>query len=160
MTSDPTAPPPGAGGDTPAAGISLSHVGICVRDLAASLRFYTEGLGFTAGVGFDVDDTFAATLEVPTPVRLRSQFVELEGFRLELLEFATPPATGEPAPRRNQVGFTHLSVHVADLGAALAQVEAAGGTVLAHTRAELGEGAAVFVFCTDPDGVRIELMHP
>lgn len=141
-------------------GVTVSHLGICVSDLARSLRFYTEALGFTAGAAFDVDDTFAATLEVPPPVRLRSQFVSRDGLSIELLEFTTPAADGEPGRRRNQLGFTHLSFHVADVDEAAERVTAAGGTVVPGTRCELGDGAAVFVFCADPDGVRIELMYP
>ncbi len=152
-------PVPGARPD-PDAGISLGHLGICVADLQRSLRFYTEGLGFTPGAAFDVDDTFAATLEVDGPVRLRSQFVARDGLAIELLHFTSPASEGRPVRRRNRRGFTHLSFHVSNIAEAQARIVAAGGSVLEHTRTELGGGTAVFVFCTDPDGVRIELMQP
>ena len=47
-----------------------------------------------------------------------------------------------------------------DIDAVAAAVEAAGGTVVRATRTALDLGGTPldFVFCTDPDGVRIELM--
>jgi len=52
-------------------------------------------------------------------------------------------------------------LRVDDLDAVAATIGAAGGSVLAGTRTTFGEGDGVldFVYCTDPDGVRIELMH-
>ena len=50
-----------------------SHVGLCVRDLARSLRFFCDGLGFEKAEGFELDSTTAEgldrSLEVPGPAR-------------------------------------------------------------------------------------------
>ena len=47
---------------------SPSHLGLCVSDLARSLRFYCEGLGFELAEGYTLDDTMlpdlARSLEV------------------------------------------------------------------------------------------------
>jgi predicted enzyme related to lactoylglutathione lyase len=60
----------------------------------------------------------------------------------------------------NQLGLTHLSVRVDDVDAVAAVVEARGGSVVSGTRTILGDGETSLdlVYCTDPDGVRIELM--
>src|SRR5690606_24182745 len=60
---DGRARPAGIGQDGPMANVSVSHIGLCVSDLEASLRFYTEGLGFEVAEGFDVGDEVAQTLE-------------------------------------------------------------------------------------------------
>ena len=52
----------------------------------------------------------------------------------------------------NDLGFTHLSVAVDDMGAALARVRPAGGEILEDT--DMG-GRAVMI--RDPDGQLIEL---
>ena len=60
----------------------------------------------------------------------------------------------------NQLGLTHLSLRVADLDAVARVVESLGGTVVAGTRTTFDTSDALdFVYCTDPDGTRIELMH-
>ena len=61
----------------------------------------------------------------------------------------------------NQLGLTHLSLRVDDVEAAAATIEALGGTVVRpdpdHLRRSV-RSSLDFVYCTDPDGVRIELM--
>ena len=77
------------------------------------------------------------------------------------MAFAEPSPVGRPERRPiNQLGLTHLSFRVDDLEAAAARIDELGGTVLAETRTalELSGTGLDFVYCTDPDGVRIELM--
>ena len=60
----------------------------------------------------------------------------------------------------NQLGLTHLSIRVDDIDATAAAIESLGGSVVRSTRTALpfGDVTLDFVYCTDPDGVRIELM--
>jgi predicted enzyme related to lactoylglutathione lyase len=69
-----------------------------------------------------------------------------------------PDVTG-PAERRpmNQRGITHLCFNVSDLRAACRRVEAAGGRVHLQTLTQMP--VSDIVFCTDPDGTRIELVQ-
>ncbi len=139
---------------------TFSHIGICVRDLGRSLRFYTGALGFEEAEGHDIGDEFAALMELDR-VALRSQFVRKGPTAIELLQFAEPAADGDGERRPiNRLGLTHLSVRVDDLAAAEAAVVAHGGRVVEATRTEMAFGDATlrFVYCTDPDGVRVELM--
>jgi catechol 2,3-dioxygenase-like lactoylglutathione lyase family enzyme len=140
--------------------LSFSHFGICVSDLEHSVRFYCEGLGFTRAEAHDIGPEFAALMELDD-VALRSQFIRREGTAIELLAFSEPAPVGPPVRRAiNQLGLTHLSFRVEDLAAHAARIEALGGTVLEKTKTVLDFGGAElqFVYCTDPDGVRIELM--
>jgi len=57
----------------------------------------------------------------------------------------------------NQLGLTHLSFRVDDLEAVAQKIEEMGGTVHTGTRTTFGP-TLDFIYCTDPDGVRIELM--
>ncbi len=141
-------------------GVSFSHLGICVSDLGASLRFYCEGLGFAETAAHEVGEEFAALMEVEG-VRLRSRMIARDGVTIELLGFDAPGATGDGSRRpMNQLGLTHLSLRVADVEATAARIESLGGSVVPGTRTTIPFGAAPldFVYCTDPDGVRIELM--
>ena len=149
-----------AGGHAPAA--SLAHVGICVSDLARSLRFYCEALGFVAVDAHDVGDAFARLMELEH-VELRSQFLRGPGGeRLELLAFRAPAVDGERRRRPlNRLGLTHLCFRVRDVDAVAERIRRLGGEVHDHTRTALGAPGAApdFLYCSDPDGIRIELMR-
>ena len=56
--------------------------------------------------------------------------------------------------------MTHLSFRVGDLEAVAAKVVELGGAIVetSRTTIDLGETPLRFVYCTDPDGVRVELM--
>lgn len=136
----------------------FSHIGICCIDAARSERFYCEALGFTAAESYQVGNEVGGTMELEG-VRLLSKFLRRpDGISIELLHFDTPDAFG-PRDRRpmNQFGLTHMSFYVDDLEATLARVREHGGTVHEHTRSDLG--FLKLIFCTDPDGVRVELMQ-
>jgi len=148
---------------TSAAPLTFSHVGICVSDLERSLRFYCQALGFELVESYTVATEFGGLMEVKGDIVLQSRFITRDGVRLELLHFDAPGFQG-PASRRpmNQLGLTHLSVRVADVDATATRIRELGGTVLDHTRTRLDNpdgSRSDFVYCTDPDGVRIELMR-
>jgi lactoylglutathione lyase len=147
-------------------GTSLSHIGICVSDLQRSLRFYCEGLGFTPAGSHEVGTEFARLMELDDPaaegLALDSRFIERDGVRIELLGFRSPSAEGDGGRRpMNALGLTHLCVRVEDVDEVASTLEALGGTVVSTTRTviDLGVEPLDFVYCTDPDGVRIELMR-
>jgi catechol 2,3-dioxygenase-like lactoylglutathione lyase family enzyme len=135
-----------------------SHLGICVRNLERSLRFYCDGLGFEKAETFDVTDAFGKALEVEGDVAGTSQFIRRGGMRIEFLAYQSPGTTGEPSRRRNQLGITHLSFVVDDVDAAARHLVACGGRLLPDTRTGSDPSATQLVFVADPDGVRVELM--
>jgi lactoylglutathione lyase len=140
--------------------LSFSHLGICVSDLERSLRFYCEGLGFEKVGSHQVGPEFGALMEVEQ-VRLQSRMLRRDGCTIELLGFESPGTTGDPVRRpMNQLGLTHLSLRVDDVDGAASAIEAVGGAVVRGTRTtfDLPGARLDFVYCTDPDGVRIELM--
>ncbi len=141
--------------------IRLSHRGMCVSDIETSVRFYSEGLGFAPAEQFAMDDPALSTvMEVPGAV-IRAQMVRNpQGVTFELLQFVRPEASG-PRERRpnNQYGLTHLAFYVDEMDEAAERIRAAGGRVYAHTRATFPEGNTTMMYCTDPNGVRVELMH-
>jgi catechol 2,3-dioxygenase-like lactoylglutathione lyase family enzyme len=136
-----------------------SHVGICVRDLDRSLRFFCDGLGFEAVERYEMDSDGAPglerSLEVPGSVKIVSQFVQNDTMKIELLHFLEPGVSGTPSAVRNQVGFTHLSFYVDDVDTAAKHLVDCGATVIEETRASPGID---LLFLADPDGVRVELM--
>jgi catechol 2,3-dioxygenase-like lactoylglutathione lyase family enzyme len=136
---------------------SFSHFGICVSDLERSLRFYRDGLGFEPTQLHQVGPEFGSLMEIDG-VQVRSQFLRRDHVSIELLFYDAPGHVG-PAERRpvNQLGLTHLNFRVEDVDAVAARLRDLGGTVLEHTRTTFSPEMD-FVYCTDPDGTRIELM--
>ena len=136
-----------------------SHVGVCVRDLDRSLRFFCDGLGFTKAEGYELASDTAPgidrSLAVAGPVRVVSLFVQYDTMKFELLHVVEPGVGGTPSAGRNQVGLTHLSFYVDDLDAATQHLVECGATVIEETRASPGID---LLFLADPDGVRVELM--
>ncbi len=134
---------------------------MCITDLERSLRFYCEGLGFAKVLSYDLDDTMLPglerSLEVTAPVVLTSQFIQLDGLKIELLAYRSPIPTGTPSASRGTIGMTHMSFYVDDVDVAAARLVDLGGTVIRGTRADLG---VQIVFLADPDGARVELMAP
>jgi lactoylglutathione lyase len=140
--------------------LSFSHLGICVSDLDRSLRFYCEGLGFEPVYSHRVGDEFARLMELEG-VALESRMLARDGVTIELLGFSQPPPFGGRTRRpMNQIGLTHLSLRVDDIEAVAGAIERLGGAVVptTRTRLEAGPTRLEFLYCTDPDGVRIELM--
>lgn len=139
----------------------LSHRGICVSDLEASLRFYQEALGFEPyqDHGIIEGPDMEKTMEIPG-VRLRAVMLKRpDGPVIELLHFLEPQATG-PREKRStlQYGLVHISFYVDDIDAWAKRIADAGGTVHEHTRAHFEYNDTTLIYCTDPDGVRVELM--
>lgn len=138
---------------------TFSHIGICVSDLDRSVRFYCEGLGFMLAESHTVGTEFAHLMEVDDDVVLQSQFIRKDGMSIELLKFHSPGEEGDGGRRRmNERGLTHLSIRVDDVDTVATTIFALGGEVLMHTRTTLATDLD-FIYCTDPDGTRIELMR-
>ncbi len=137
--------------------VTVSHIGICSADVERSLRFYTQALGFEQGDSIDeVGPPFDELLELPG-ARCKVHYVKSGGLTLELVGFATGVVGSHERRPMNQLGFTHLTVLVTDIDSVAARVEAFGGRVHPETRIDSPYGP--ILFCTDPDGVRIELFQ-
>jgi catechol 2,3-dioxygenase-like lactoylglutathione lyase family enzyme len=141
-----------------AQGVSVSHVGICISDMQRSARFYTGALGFVEEYYLDVGppgDACDVLTELPE-LSCRVGFFRQDGIRIELCTYEHPDVVG-PAERRpmNQLGLTHLSLIVEDIAAVTARIVECGGRVYPQTRITTPKGD--MIFCTDPDGIRIEL---
>jgi predicted enzyme related to lactoylglutathione lyase len=138
--------------------VIIRHFGICVADIELSSRFYTGALGFEALMPVtEIGAPFDALIEQPGAT-LRVQQLRCGDVNIELLGFTDTAVSGsgERAPM-NRRGFTHMTLVVDDIDAAVARIRDYGGAVHAETRIESPFGP--LLFCTDPDGVRIELMQ-
>jgi len=140
--------------------LRLTHIGLCVSDCERSLQFYRDVLGFRYLSELQLAGEPSSTLLQLPDVELRAIYLERDGTRIELLHYPVPGHQGDGAPRpMNQLGLTHLSLRVDDLGGLLASLRAAGVRILDRTRIDIPAFEAGAVFVTDPDGTLIELVQ-
>jgi len=141
-------------------------LGCVVSDLDASVRFYTEGIGFTEVKGFEVPADLArdAGLTDSKPLRVRV-LVLGEGesaTKLKLMQIAgTAPRTGDTEFIHSHTGFRYLTILVADTDAALARLAKIGVKPIAKSPVALPETLAPGMHLTcvrDPDGNLVELL--
>ena len=114
----------------------LTHIALAVRDAEASFAFYQRILGVIAvyrSAGF---------IQAQTP-ETRDVLVFQEG-------------TSRIGERGGISHFGFRLVDPADISAAIASVERAGGRVLRHGEFVPGEP---YVFFADPDGYEVELWY-
>jgi catechol 2,3-dioxygenase-like lactoylglutathione lyase family enzyme len=105
----------------------VSHLGICVNDLEQSIRFYSDGLGFTPQLAWRRSEGAVTGDPLGVDGDVRGQYLELDGTTIELLWFVSSGApTATPRPM-NQLGLTHVTVLVDDLDATLDRLAACGG---------------------------------
>ncbi|MDP6345687.1 MAG: VOC family protein [Alphaproteobacteria bacterium] len=138
----------------------LRHVGIAVGDMDRSLRFYRDVFGFE--VTWDrIEQGAALDTQLGQPdTRVRT--VKLRNGRenplVELLEFSRPAP--EPAAESNltRIGLTHLALTVDDVEAVFDRIVEAGCRAVAPPEPS-ADGQAKLFFCTDPDGVYLEVVE-
>jgi len=120
----------------------IGHIALRARDIDAMLHFYRDMLGCDELLRLNQDDGWLWLVYL----RLTdSQFLEI-----------FPDATGEPVTRE-QMGVTHVCWEVADMDAALAELEERG--VPLTTPLKRGRTGNLQAWITDPEGNRVELMQ-
>ncbi|MFM7108702.1 MAG: VOC family protein [Planctomycetaceae bacterium] len=143
-------------------------LGCVVSDLDASVRFYTEGIGFREVKGFEVPADLArdAGLTDSKPLAVRVLVLgEGDGAtKLKLMQVAgTSPRTGDTEFIHSHTGFRYLTIVVADTDAALARLAKLGVKPLAKSPVALPDALAPGMHLTcvrDPDGNIVELLGP
>ena len=109
------------------------------------------------------DSSFGGSLNRPTrstgqllqlnrPIGLHATYLIRDGLVLELLAYSQRALHAGRERVMDQIGLTHLSLSVSDLGDVLAMVESFGGSVVDGT---VSEQSAMI---RDPDGQLLELL--
>jgi catechol 2,3-dioxygenase-like lactoylglutathione lyase family enzyme len=147
---------------------SIFHVGFVVKDLDASIRFYTEGLGLRLRLRQTQDNDYTRGLVGYPDAQLKvAQFLLPDGdppesgHVLELIQYDRP--VGEEADlERNTLGAGHLAFLVDDIEAMTERLTALGAKPLSPpndiTEGINKGGKALYLY--DPDGATLELLQP
>ena len=141
----------------------LHHVGITVKDLDASIRFYHDVLGLQfsnePSPWFEGEELGKA-VGVPGAA-LRQVSLLLGDTTLELLEYKSPPSETTSRSSRTTVGASHVAFLVDDIEAKKAELEAQGIEFYSAVNV-VDEGVLAgwrWVYFDDPDGYPLELVE-
>ncbi len=138
--------------------VTISHIGICTSNIERSIQFYTEALGFVVEQSIDeIGPPFDTLLEIPG-AKICAHHLKCGDVTIELVGFPNNEVIGTTERRpMNQLGFTHMTLVVDDIDAVADRIVKYGGQV--HTETKIDSPYGPLFFCTDPDGVRLELVQ-
>ena len=128
--------------------MTIDHLGIAVRSLENSLKFYQDQLGLEVSLRETVDHekVHVAMLPLGEP-------------RIELLEPTTPDSViGKFLEKRGE-GLHHIAIRVPDLNASVERLKSSGARLLNEPRAGAGGHLYVFVHPSSTGGVLLELIQ-
>ena len=147
----------------------VTHVGVCVRDMEESLKFYRDALGMTV-IGEKITDiteggTQTARLDNYALERKTRHWVSLaygENLTPTLTLTSHPGEKSDGQPiLLDQVGISHISFGVADV-ASLADELIAKGYELAGSMESYTDpnGDIKSIYVRDPDGILVQFNRP
>ncbi len=147
---------------------STIDLGVVTRDVNQSIKFYTEAIGFKELPGFMVPADYAKDVGLtdghPLDIHVLALGDEPTATKLKLMSLK-----GVDSQRQDQtfihstLGFSYITIRVADTNAALARLNQAGVKPIAKSPLELPPNLPQGVFLTivrDPDGNFVELVGP
>jgi catechol 2,3-dioxygenase-like lactoylglutathione lyase family enzyme len=141
----------------------LHHVGLTVKDLDASIRFYHDVLGLEfsnePSPWFE-GEGLGQAVGVPGAA-LRQVSLLLGDTMFELLEYKSPPSETAGPLKSNSLGGSHVAFFVDDIEAKKAELEAKGIEFYSDVN-HVDDGVLAgwrWVYFEDPDGYPLELVE-
>jgi methylmalonyl-CoA epimerase len=127
----------------------VDHVGIAVKDIDATLKFYKENLGVKKE---DIED-------VTAPGMMRLVTVKLPGANLEFVQYLNDKEILAEYAVPGTDSIHHIGIYVDDIKAVLSAVKKAGGTLIHETPLEIGGGRQIAFALPKSSNVMIEFME-
>lgn len=128
----------------------IDHLGIAVRSLDESVRFYEKALGLKC-----------EHIEEVASQKVRTAFFDVGGTHIELLEPTSPESTIAQFIEKRGEGIHHVAFATDDIGAQLGGAKAAGVKLIHEIPFEGAAGKLVaFLHPKSTGGVLTELCAP
>ena len=138
--------------------VGYRHMGIIVKDLEKSRRFYEGILGLEMVQDYTDESKYIHDLLGLYETKIQIMKLKTkDGIIIELLKYVKHPTEYSNKPFYN-VGNCHVAFTVADANQMYKKLQKVGIEVISEPLLSSEKIAKVF-FCIDPDGVRIELVE-
>jgi catechol 2,3-dioxygenase-like lactoylglutathione lyase family enzyme len=140
-------------------------IGIVVKDIEKSVKFYTETLALKEIKGFNVPAEKAAGIGLTDnqPAAIRVFVLDTDkDAKTKIKLMAFPQAPGQMQNQKfihSSIGISYLTLFVTDMNKALVRLKKANVKLLGKTPSPIGGENFITVF-HDPDGNFIELIGP
>jgi len=135
----------------------LFHVGLTVKDLELSLKFYRDVAGMKAGQIFGGQSQEFDALTNNPGARLRGVHLTSGPFMLQLLEYKAGGAEALDL-HHNKIGSPHLSFYVPDVEAKYNELKQPGDVTITSGLVQIARNMRSF-YTEDPDGVPVEFLQ-
>jgi methylmalonyl-CoA/ethylmalonyl-CoA epimerase len=127
----------------------VEHIGISVKNLDETLKFYTDIMGVKPG---DIEKS-----ELPGVIK--SAILRTNGSKIELLQFLDPQDPVAKFSDRQADGIHHFAVNVDNITEALSRLKKDGATLIHEKPMTLPSGRKIACFLPRNSKVMIELME-
>ena len=147
----------------------VTHIGVCVRDMAESLKFYRDALGMKV-IGEKITDITEGGAQTARLDNYALERTTRHWVSLAYGDALTPtlPLTSQPGEEPDgqpilltHVGHRHISFGVADVAGLADELEAKGfhlaGSRESYTDAN---GNIKSIYVRDPDGILVQFNTP
>ncbi|WP_162619903.1 VOC family protein [Salinicola acroporae] len=138
----------------------VNHVGFSVRCLESSIRLWCECFGATLVRQGEMSGSFLSHVTGAPDTNVKMAIVEIDGFPVELLEYALEAE----APRSGgyRQGVAHLAFDVDDIEVTLGSVSLHGWQAQGEvqTLPAVEKKGTKVMYIVGPDGCVVELMQP
>lgn len=138
----------------------FNHTSFTVADMDASVRFWTEQLGFTAASVSPRSGDWQGRVTGVSGAALLVAHLYGHGHHVEFIQYLTGAEAGA-VPPPSRVGSAHVCLEVDDIEATWAGLVAAGarpqGAIASITIGTVGGSKAGYI--RDPNGILIELLQ-
>lgn len=129
---------------------TLEHIGIAVKDLNASIKFYEETFGLKCYKIEEIDDQ-----------KVKTAFINIGNTKLELLESTSPDGPIAKFIEKKGEGIHHLAFSVEGLKESLNDAKEKGINLIDESPRKGADGLNIaFLHPKSTDGVLIELCEP
>ena len=141
---------------------SFFHTGFVVKDIEASIKFYSDVLGMRIAGRTEREGEFVEQVLAFPGAHIKGGFVDMgEGHQLELIQYLSP-ASGENHLQRNDLGASHLAFFVEDLDKFYEDTSRKGikyNNLPATMVDENGKLSRKAAYAQDPDGNWLEFVE-
>ncbi len=136
---------------------NFGHVGLTVRNLEASLRFYRDVAEMTVESDFALINGGFAKLTNNPAAAIKVVHLRAGSFQLQLVEY-TAGGGNALTVHHNNIGSPHLSFNVADVEAKYRAVQGQPSAKIISDIVEVVPKVRSF-YTEDPDGVPVEFIQ-